>query len=125
MDRIRDEWRIKWYIFLHLLIFVYAVSAMLGKKASGLGFLSMEFLITYSGIFACMGIYAVGWQQVIKRLPLISAYASRAATVIWGMLFGHFLYSEPVSVRQVIAAIVIAGGIVCFSFSECNIERKS
>lgn len=118
MGRIKKKWEIKWYILLHFLIFLYAVSAMLGKKASGYDCLSIEFLMAYFGIFLCMGIYAAGWQQVIKRLPLTSAYASRAATIIWGMLFGHFLYRDPVSVRQVIAAIVIAGGIVYFSFSD-------
>ena len=32
--------------------------------------------------------YAAGWQQVIKHLPLTTAYANKAVTVVWGILAG-------------------------------------
>ena len=59
-------------------------------------------------------VYAVGWQQVIKHLPLTTAYANKAVTVVWGILLGLAVFGEAVTPRQVIGAVIIICGIVLF-----------
>ena len=39
-------------------------------------------------MLAALVAYAFGWQQVIKHLPLTTAYANKAVTVVWGILLG-------------------------------------
>ena len=56
----------------------------------------------------------VGWQQVIKHLPLTTAYANKAVTVVWGILLGLAVFGEAVTLRQVIGAAIIICGIVLF-----------
>ena len=60
------------------------------------------------------GAAAVGWQQVIKHLPLTTAYANKAITVVWGILLGFLLFGESITLRQFIGAAVIIVGIVLF-----------
>ena len=43
---------------------------------------------------AILGIYAIGWQQVIKRMPLTTAYANKAVTLVWGLVWGLLLFHE-------------------------------
>lgn len=60
-------------------------------------------------------IYAFFWQQVIKRLPLILAYANKAVTVVWGMIWGSILFNEGITVKKVIGALTVIIGIVLFA----------
>ena len=77
-------------------------------------FLSVGFILLYSGMLAALVVYAFGWQQVIKHLPLTTAYANKAITVVWGILLGFLLFGESITLRQFIGATVIIVGIVLF-----------
>lgn len=111
---------VKWYVVLHIIFLIYAFSALLGKQAGTYSVGNMGFLLLYGGSLACMGIYALVWQQVIKHLPLISAYASKAVTVLWGLAFGALVYGERISARQMLAVCLIAAGIILLAFSDRN-----
>ena len=65
-----------------------------------------------------LGIYAVIWQQVLKHLPLVFAYANKAVTVIWGLLWGYLIFSEEVTPNKVLGAVIVIAGIVMFSLGE-------
>ena len=65
-------------------------------------------------LLAALVVYAFGWQQVIKHLPLTTAYANKAITVVWGILLGFLLFGESITLRQFIGAAVIIVGIVLF-----------
>ena len=80
--------KIRYFIFLHIVILIFAFTNIASKLASGADFLSLRFIVCYGLVVLGLGIYAIFWQQVIKHLPLITAYANKAVTVIWGMIFG-------------------------------------
>ena len=80
------------------------------KTPSGLGPVAIVVLI----LLAALVVYAFGWQQVIKHLPLTTAYANKAITVVWGILLGFLLFGESITLRQFIGAAVIIVGIVLF-----------
>ena len=71
-------------------------------------------MLLYGGMLAILFGYAIGWQQVIKHLPLTTAYANKAVTVVWGILLGLAVFGEAVTPRQVIGAVIIICGIVLF-----------
>lgn len=104
----------KWFLILHIFLGIYAMSSVCSKLAARQAFLSIPFLLLYGGMLAALVVYAFGWQQVIKHLPLTTAYANKAVTVVWGILLGFLLFDETVTPRQVLGAVIIVVGIVLF-----------
>lgn len=105
-------------VALHVLLAVYSLSSVCAKLASGFEFMSFGFIGCYAGMIALLGAYAVGWQQIIKRLPLTYAYANKAVTVLWGIVWGVLLFHEQVSALKLLGAAVVLAGVVLFSLAE-------
>ena len=105
-------------VALHALLAVYSLSSVCAKLASGFGFMSIGFVGCYGGMIALLGVYAIGWQQIIKRLPLTYAYANKAVTVLWGIVWGMLLFREQVSALKLLGAAVVLAGVVLFSLAE-------
>ena len=62
------------YLALHALVLFYSLSALCSKKAASYPFASPGWLLFYGAVILILGLYAVFWQQIIKRLPLSTAY---------------------------------------------------
>lgn len=103
---------------LHVLLGIYALSDVFSKSASGQEFGSLLFFVFYGLVLVLLGVYALGWQQVIKRMPLSSAYANRAITIVWGIFWGALLFGESVTPGKIIGAAIIMAGIVVYSFAD-------
>ena len=108
----------KTFILLHILLILFSFNGIFSKLAADESFLSLKWCIYYALVIFFLGIYAIGWQQVIKRMPLISAYSSKAITVVWGIVWGKLFFDEPITIGRVIGIILIIIGIVTFSISE-------
>lgn len=67
--------------------------------------------------------YAIGWQQIIKRIPLTLAFANKSVTVIWGLIWGVVFYHEQITTCKVIGAILIINGIILYAFSGNQTEE--
>ena len=104
----------KWFLLLHIILGIYAGSGVCSKLAAQQPFLSAAFIVLYGLMLLALVVYAVGWPQVIKHLPLTTAYANKAVTVVWGILLGLAVFGEAVTPRQVIGAVIIICGIVLF-----------
>lgn len=105
-------------VALHVMLAVYSLSSVCAKLAAGFDFMSPGFIACYGGMIALLGAYAIGWQQVIKRLPLTYAYANKAVTVLWGIVWGVLLFHEQVSPLKVLGALIVLAGVVLFSLAE-------
>lgn len=102
-------------IGLHLLLAVYSLSDVCSKTAAGAPFMSFRFLFFYGCVLGLLGVYAIGWQQVIRRLPLTVAFANRAVTVVWGIVWGVLFFQEQVSPLRLVGAALIMAGVVLFA----------
>ncbi len=100
---------------LHLLLVFYSISSILSKFAGKYELFSLPFFVLYGAVLLILGIYAIGWQQVLKRLPLTTAFANKAITVVWGLVWGVLIFGEVVNAGKIIAAALIMAGIVLFS----------
>lgn len=107
--------KIKVLIALQVLLMVYSASGILSKLAAGQPFLSWQFVLCYAGILGLLGVYAIGWQQIIKRLPLTTAYANRAVAVIWGLVWGGLLFGESATPLELVGAAFVIAGVVLFA----------
>ncbi|MBP5492057.1 MAG: transporter [Clostridiales bacterium] len=111
-------------LLLHLLLGVYSLSGVFSKKAAGEAFLSLRFCLFYGGIIFLLGIYAIFWQQIIKRMPLTTAYANKAVTVVWGLLWGIVIFHEGITIKKTIGALIVMAGIVIYSIESAKEEEK-
>lgn len=103
---------------LHCLLVLYSCSGILSKLAAGYPIMSLEFCVCYAGIIGLLGIYAICWQQIIKRIPLTTAYANRAVSVVWGMVWGVVVFAERLSLMQVVGGVVVLVGVVFFAYAD-------
>ena len=110
----------KTLLLLHVLLLAYSFSDVASKRAAGFDFLSPGFIICYGIVLAILAIYAIGWQQVIKRLPLTTAYANRGITVVWGIFWGAVFFQEQITPFKLVGAAMIIAGIALFSYADAE-----
>ena len=81
-------------------------------------FFECSICIYYAVIIVLLGVYAIGWQQVIKRIPLTTAFANKAVTVVWGIVWGWFFFGESITPGKLIGAGMVIAGVVLFAKSD-------
>ena len=112
----------KTLIDLHLMLMIYSMSGIFSKLAAGQSFLSFRFCLYYGVIIALLGFYAIGWQQIIKRIPLTLAFANKAVTTVWGLVWGLLFFQERVTVGKTVGIALIVAGVVVFSTADKEAE---
>jgi len=110
--------QLKYLILLQGLLIIYTLSSAAGKFAANEPMFSPKFILYYGVMIALLGVYAIGWQQVIKHMDLTAAYASKAATVIYGCLFGVLLFHEQITVGKICGIVLIMAGIILFAVED-------
>lgn len=95
---------------LHLSLLFSSLSGVCSKLAATQS--SFEgFVLWYGAVLGIMAVYAVVWQQILKRLPLTVAYANKPVSLIWGMLWGALLFQEKITWNMLLGAGIIFAGI--------------
>lgn len=105
-------------IVLHVLLLFYSLSGIFSKNAAYQPFLSVSFILLYAGMLAVLFVYAIGWQQIIKHLPLTVAFANKAVTVVWGIVWGALFFGEQINIQMIIGAALVVAGIVWYSVED-------
>ena len=98
------------YLVLHMGFLLSSFSGVCAKLAARQE-APAPFLFWYGMDLLIMAVYAVLWQQILKRLPLTVAYANKPVGLIWGMLWGWLLFGERISGRMLLGAGIIFAGI--------------
>lgn len=104
--------KIKKLVFLHATVFLYALSSICAKYASGLEFFSFKWCLIYALQIFILGCYALLWQQILKIMPLNFAFANKSVTLIWGMIFGIVLFDEKPTVWNIVGALIVLVGVI-------------
>ncbi len=98
--------------FLQLSILILSLVGIFAKKASAVGFLSVEFITYYCLIIFIMGVYAILWQQIIKKFELSVAYANKGTVIIWTFIWAVLFFQETITVNNILGAVLVIAGIV-------------
>lgn len=98
-------------ILLHIILLMYSLGGICSKYAAKQEFLSHEFLFYYGIVLINLLLYAVLWQQILKKIPLVTAYANKAITVVWGLVWGFLFFEEPITIRKIVSSFIIIVGI--------------
>ena len=102
---------IKWLIILHVIILIYALNSICAKIASQNEIFSPRWILFYGIMICILGFYAIAWQQVLKHLSLITTYANKAATTIWGLILGFLVFGEQITLQKVFGAVIVIIGV--------------
>ncbi len=114
----------KYFIYLHILLVLYSLSAVFSKLGSAEPFLSFKFCLFYGLVLFLLALYALCWQQIIKHLPLTVAYANKAITVVWGIIWGLLIFSEKLTPGKVLGSLFVICGIVLYAVSDSNSDEN-
>ena len=103
---------LKDYLFLHGLLFLYSLGSIASKAAAGQALFSLPFFALYGLMLFDLALYALLWQQILKRMPLTTAFANKAVVTVWGLLWSVWLFHEPITWNMVVGCVFILFGIV-------------
>lgn len=95
--------------------FVYASVSLATKFTSLQEFLSLKYFLGLAIVVAMLGIYAIIWQQVLKRIELTTAYMFKGTSLIFVLMFSALIFNETITVWNIFGASLIVGGIVWFA----------
>lgn len=96
---------------------VYACVGICTKMAALQTPFSWPYLLWFAGAVAIIGIYAILWQQVLRRIELSTAYMFKGTTLIFTMLIAALLFGEAITVPNIIGSIIIITGITLLARS--------
>ena len=97
---------------LQAVFFIYSINSIVAKLASEQEQFSIAFIMFYGLELVILGIYALLWQQIIKKFELSVAYANKAVTLIWGMIWGALLFKEQITLSKTAGILLVIAGIV-------------
>ena len=110
----------KWksIVLLQAIVFIYTLAGVAGKFAAGYEFLSWRFILCYGIEILILGVYAILWQQILKRFSLSVAYANRAIALIWSLFWAVILFRERITVMNVVGILIVVAGTIIVNGSE-------
>ena len=62
-------------------------------------------------MIANCGIYAIAWQQVIKKFSLSTAYANKSVYLLWSQIWAVAIFHEQLSVQNIIGILIVLFGV--------------
>ena len=95
--------------------FLYACVTLFTKYAAQQEFMSMPYCLALCGAIGVMGMYAICWQQVLKRIDLSTAYMFKGTSLIFVILLAYALFGEAITMMNIIGAVVIVLGIILYA----------
>lgn len=94
---------------------IYASTSICTKMASRQDMLSWPYMLWIAGAIVVTGMYAILWQQIIKQMPLSTAYMFKGTSLIFVLLFSALLFGEAITVNNFVGSAIIILGIVLYA----------
>lgn len=119
--RMKNKLGLTSLVLLLVAFLIYSTTGIFTKLASKETFLSFGYLSFFAMVIISMGIYAVLWQIILKRVPLTQAYLFKSMTVVFSLLFAYGIFSETITWKNLLGASFIVVGIIVNSQSKADI----
>lgn len=105
---------------LQFIVMIYTLSGVAAKFAATSEFMSFSFVFFYGLEIVILGIYALLWQQIIKKFDLSIAYANRAVALLWSMLWAIIFFNESISVKNILGVLIVIVGTIIVNSDDCK-----
>ena len=103
--------KIKEICIIQLAVILFSLTGVFSKKAASFKMFSVDYLFYYGIAMFVMFLYAIIWQQLLKKYPLNIAYANKGTLPLITMVWGVTLFNETITLPMFIGAIVVILGI--------------
>lgn len=110
------------YILLLFNSIIYALVSIFTKYSSKQVFLSLEYFIGLIGAVILLLLYALLWQQIIKRMPISDAYMFKGTSIVFVLLLSAWLFEEIITWQNIVGSIIIILGIALFAKADKEAE---
>ena len=68
-------------------------------------------MLFYVLMLFALFLYAIIWQQILKHIPLTTAFLNKSVTLVWGMILGAVIFEEQITIKMVVGAIIVLAGV--------------
>lgn len=103
------------YISLIVINIIFACTSVCTRFASQYDFMSWGYWVGLAGAIGVMGAYAIGWQQILKRVELSTAYMFKGTSLIFIILLAWMLFGEQITLNNILGTCVIITGIALYA----------
>ena len=100
------------FLLLELSVLVYSLSTVTANMASKYPFLSWGYILYFGLDFVILAVYAILWQQIIKKFQLSIAYANKSMTLLWSMLWNFLIFSQGITPGKVAGVLLVMAGVI-------------
>ncbi len=108
----KKKFDIKTFAVLHFILLLYSFVGVFMKLAFKNEFLSLGFFLFAGLAVLFLGIYALLWQQVLKKMPLTVAFTNKAICIVWGMLWGALILGDTITWYKILGSLIVFPGVV-------------
>lgn len=113
---------IKTILLLQGLVLVYSLNGTLSKVASNsmqiYGAFSVRVILIMGCAVAVLGVYAIFWQKILKKIELSVAYANKGIGILWTLVWSVILFKESITINNVVGIIIICIGVIVVTSHE-------
>ena len=105
------------YVCLFGAYLIYSFAGVFAKLAAMSETVSMFLVIISFQIFT-LALYALAWQQILKKFTLITAMSCRGVVVILSLVWAFAIFDERVTIFNIVGSLIIVIGIYIVSSEE-------
>ena len=111
-NEVKKKTMLKEIFILQIVIAIYTLSTVFAKFASGQEFMSFKFILYYGLEMLILAVYAVVWQQLIKKFDISVAYANKAMGLLWSIVWAILIFNETITIKNVIGVVIVIVGTI-------------
>lgn len=74
--------------------------------------MSFKFILYYGLEMLILAVYAVVWQQLIKKFDISVAYANKAMGLLWSIVWAILIFNETITIKNVIGVVIVIVGTI-------------
>ena len=99
------------YLLMYFSFIIYSSSGIFLKLSSYYPFFSLKYCLYFGLAIVSFGIYAIFWQQVLKKIDLSVAMAHKPFVLVLGVVLAFLFFKEQITIRLIIGCLLILTGI--------------
>ena len=108
----KKKTKLKYICILQIVIAIYTLSTVCAKFASGQEFMSFQFILYYGIEMMILGVYAIIWQQLLKKFDVSIAYANKAMGLLWSIVWAILIFNDTITIKNVIGVLIVIIGTI-------------
>lgn len=112
--------KVKTVIKLQGVVLIYTLASIFAKLASGQELFSFRFLLFTGLELLVLFLYALLWQQVIKKTELTVAYANREMYLLWSLLWAAVFFQNEITPANFLGCLLVIAGTIVITGGEAD-----